>query len=77
MIVGHEGVRYGLRDISYQYTTLRSLGVGFEVSGDDGWINVVGIGHILSLKVAVKCVTMMYGLMHHDDAMMDSNTLGE
>ena len=66
-----------LRDISYQYTSLRSLTVGFEVSGDDGWINVVGIGHILSLSVAVKCVTMMYGLMQNDDAMMDSNRLAE
>ena len=66
-----------MSDISYQYTSLRSLGVGVEVSGDDGWINVVGICHILSLSVAVKCVTMMYGLMHHDYAMMDSNTLVE
>ena len=47
------------------------------MSGDDGWISVVGICHILSLSVAVKCVTMMYGLMHHDYAMMDSNTLVE
>ena len=66
-----------MRDISYQYTSLRSLGVGFKASGDDGWINVVGIGHILSLSVAVKCVTMMYGLMQNDDAMMDSNRLAE
>ena len=60
-----------MRNVSYQYTSLRSLGVGFEASGDDGWINVVGNGHILSLIVAVMCVTMMYGLIQNDDVMMD------
>ena len=66
-----------MRNVSYQYTSLRSLGVGVEVSGDDGWINVVGICHILSLSVAVSCVKMMYGLMQKDDVMIDSNTLAE
>ena len=70
-------MRYLLSDISYQYTSLRSLGVRVEVSGDDGWINVVSIGHILSLSVAVSCVKMMYGLMQKDDVMIDSNTLAE
>ena len=56
-------MRCRLRDISYQYNSLRSLGVGVEVSGDDGLIAVVGIGHILSLRVAVRYTTMLYGLM--------------
>ena len=66
-----------MRNVSYQYTSLRSLGVGFEASGDDGWINVVSIGHISSLSVVVSCVKMMYGLMQKDDVMIDSNTLAE
>ena len=66
-----------MSDISYQYTSLRSLGVGVEVSGDDGWINVVGICHILSLTVAVRYVTMMDGLMQNDDVMIDSDTTSE
>ena len=70
-------MRYLLSDISHQYTSVRSLGVRVEVSGDDGWINVVSIGHILSLSVAVSCVKMMYGLMQKDDVMIDSNTLAE
>ena len=47
------------------------------MSGDDGWINVVGICHILSLTVAVWYVTMMDGLMQNDDVMMDSDTTSE
>ena len=36
---------------------------------------VVGIGHILSPIVAVRCVMTMDSLMQNDDAMMDSNTV--
>ena len=45
------------------------------MSGDDGWIAIVGIGHILSLTVAVRYVREMNDSIQNDDAMMDSNTL--
>ena len=48
-------MRYGLRGLSYQYTSLRSLGVGFEVSGDDGWIGSWKRSHIISYSSGEVC----------------------
>ena len=47
------------------------------MSGDDGLIDVVGIGHILSLRVAVKCVMMIDGFMQNGDTMTGSEKLAE
>ena len=44
------------------------------MGGNDGWISILRIGHILSLVVAVMCNFMRVGSIINDAAMMDSRT---